>query len=101
MNNRGEAVLYRSGAFNEFYIPERMMGGIQRYVDYGVQPGSFLTAVICNDFVGACQHADDENIRNLPAYAAYFYNEVPHNARGSAERMAEWTEAREAERQRE
>jgi len=85
--------------YGEFYIPDRMMGGIRRYVDHGIKPGSFLTAVICNDFVRACGTADDENLRNLPAYADYFYNEVPGNVWGSKEKMDAWVLKKEKERE--
>ena len=84
--------------FMGFYIPERMIGGIKRYVEHGIPPGLFLTAVICNDFVRACETADDENIKNLPAYAYYFYNEVPGGIWGSKAKMEAWVAKKERER---
>ena len=76
--------------FLDFYIPERMMPGIQRYINEGIPPGGFLTAVIENNLSGACGRADDENIRNLPAYASYFYNEAPSHCWGSPKKMENW-----------
>jgi len=76
--------------FNEFYIPERMMAGIRLYVDHGVPPGGFLTAVLENDLSGAVGHADAENLRNLPAYVTYLYNEVPAACWGSPAKVAAW-----------
>ena len=76
--------------FREFYIPERMMGGIRRYIEHGIPPGDFLTAVICNDLKEAIGRADDENIKNIPAYVAYFYNEAPAPCWGSIELMQSW-----------
>ena len=76
--------------FREFYIPERMMPGIERYVQDRVMPGSFLQAVISNDLRLACANADEENLRNLPAYIAYFYNEAPSGCWGSREKMLYW-----------
>ena len=35
--------------FRHQTIPEHMRGGIERYVNHGIPPGSFLTAIICND----------------------------------------------------
>jgi len=78
--------------FREFRIPARMIGAIQRYVDEGIPPGDFLQAVICNDLVGAVSKADDENVRNLPAYVGYFYNKAPSICWGSAEKMGDWIE---------
>lgn len=76
-----------------FYIPQRMMSGIKKYVEYGVKPGSFLSAIICNDLKTAVGKADGENIRNLPAYVAYFYNETPGECWGSRTAFKAWIQA--------
>ncbi len=76
--------------FQDFYIPERMMPGIQRYIEERILPGNFLTAVICNNLKHAVMYADDENIRNLPAYASYFYSKAPIECWGSEEKMKAW-----------
>lgn len=78
--------------FRSFYIPERVMGAIQRYIEEGCPPGHFLTAVICNDLQEACGRADDENLANLPAYVSYFYNKAPASCWGSPQKMAAWIE---------
>jgi len=77
-------------SFRNFYIPERMMDGIRLYIDRGIEPGSFLTAIICNDLREAVGRADDENIGNIPAFVSYFYNEAPSPCWGSPERMDAW-----------
>jgi hypothetical protein len=71
-------------------IPERMRGGIVRYVENGIKPGSFLYAVICNDLMLAVGKADYENIRLLPAYARLLYQYFPPGSHGSAERAKLW-----------
>lgn len=76
--------------FKDFYIPDRMQGAIHRYINNGIRPGSFLEAVICNDLFTAVGKADEENLENLPAYAAYFYNEAPSACWGSKEKMEAW-----------
>lgn len=76
--------------FMEFYIPDRMMGGIERYVNDHIKPGDFLCAIICNDLKEAVGKADEENMANLPAFVAYFYNETPFNCWGSKERLEAW-----------
>ena len=82
--------------FREWTIPSHMMEGIQRYIEHGIPPGDFLTAVITNDFQGAVGRADDENQHHLPAYAAYFYNEAPSECWGSDEKMIAWIEMKRA-----
>lgn len=39
--------------------------------------GSFLTAILANDLVGAVGHADDVNIKILGEYTHFLYNEMP------------------------
>lgn len=76
--------------YSGYVIQDHMLEAIQRYVDYGIPPGGFLTAVICNDFSEAVGRADSTNVANLPAFAAYFYNEVPSDCHGSLELMENW-----------
>ena len=71
-------------------IPERMRGGITRYIEHGIPPGDFLTAVICNDLREACARADDENRYLLWDYVRFFYNYTPTGCWGSPEKMKVW-----------
>jgi len=79
-----------SYVFQGFYIPPRMNGGLKRYVLDGVRPGQFLEAVISNDLRESVGRADDENMRNLPAYAAFLYNYFPAGSWGSPQAMEKW-----------
>jgi len=76
--------------FRDYYIPERMMGGLTRYVQDRILPGDFLAAVISNDLARAVGCADEENLKNLPAYVAWLYNKAPMNCWGSREAMGAW-----------
>jgi hypothetical protein len=76
--------------FRSFYIPERMMPGLQRYIENHVPPGDFLREVICNNLRGAIGRADDENLVNLPAYVAFLYNQAPDGCWGSKEKYEAW-----------
>lgn len=75
---------------NVMIIPERMMAGIGRYVQFGTQPGHFLTALIKNDLRETINRADDSNILILPAYIGYFYNETDPRCWGSPAKMHAW-----------
>ena len=77
--------------FRQWHIPARMMGGLERWIKHGKLPGDFLCAVLRNDLMVACQIADDENLANLPAYAAYLYNEAPSQCHGSLEKVRAWS----------
>ncbi len=82
--------------FRGFFIPEYMMGPLQRYIKERSPVGDFLTAVICNDLKGAVDRADDTNLANIPAYVGYLYNEAPSGCWGSQEAMARWLEGEQA-----
>jgi hypothetical protein len=76
--------------FRGAVIPERMCGGLERYLEQHVPPGDFLEAVLCNDLTEACSRADDENMGLLPVYVAYLYNYAPGRAWGSREKFEAW-----------
>jgi hypothetical protein len=73
-----------------FYIPDYMMDGVIRYIEDGVEPGGFLSAVLVNDLTGAVAHADDVNMRNLPAYVRFFYNHCPSACWGNRDKVTAW-----------
>jgi len=77
-------------SFRTFYIPERMMYGLERYIEGHIKPGGFLSAVLKNDLCGAINHADDENIQNLPAYIGFLYNQAPSLCWGSEKKFKDW-----------
>ena len=60
--------------FRGYHIPEYMQQGINLYIENGIRPGDFLTAVICNDLKMTYLYADDTNFHNIPAYVNFFYN---------------------------
>lgn len=75
-------------------IPLHMMESLKRYIEQRIQPGHFLTAVLENNLKEAVGRADDVNIRLLPEYIAYPYNEAPGLCWGSPERVRTWLKAR-------
>lgn len=79
-------------SFDEYYlgIPEHIRAGMGRYVRHGVQPGSFLTAVVCNNLAGALAHGDRSCTANLRLIVDWFYNEVPASCWGTPEKMKAW-----------
>ncbi len=73
-------------------LPEHMREGVQRYIELGVPPGRFLSAVICNDLKNSFALADDVNRTRLFDIVSFFYNQVPANCWSSIERMKAWQE---------
>ena len=73
-------------------LPKHMREGAQLYVEHGKLSGSFLTAILENDFVGAASNADDINLMFLHEWALWLYNDAPVFAWGSKEKVAAWIE---------
>ncbi len=76
--------------FRGMTIPPRMMGSLHAYVDHGHRTGGFLYAVLTNDLRRACETADDENMRIIPAYVAWLYTSAPSPCWGDPERVDAW-----------
>lgn len=76
------------------FLPEHIMPALQRYIDHGYQPGSFLTSVLCNDLKGAISNADHMSLAGLPALVSYIYNNCPIECWGSEENMISYMQER-------
>lgn len=75
-------------------IPPHMMEALLRYRDQHIPVGDFLQSVICNDLSGAVATADDINIKIIPIYVRWFYNEAPSLSWGSKEAYDLWLSKR-------
>ena len=82
---RGEAEM------NEF-IPEHMHNVLKLYIERGVPPGSFMSAVICNDLSGAMGRADHINQHRIFDIVKWFYNYAPIDCWGNEDKYHGWLE---------
>lgn len=73
-------------------IPSHLMGAIDRYIEHGLPPGGFLTAVITNDLAGAFNRADNLSKEYLEDIVTYFWNYTPARCWGSLTNLREWME---------
>lgn len=71
-------------------IPGYMEYALWLYIENGIIPGSFLTAVLSNNLMGALGKADEVNQRALHAYGRFLYNRAPCGCYGSPEAVAAW-----------
>jgi hypothetical protein len=74
------------------WIPEHMIGALSRYVFDGLQPGSFLEAVLSNDLRRAAERADEYNRDNIVNWVTLLYNYVPASCWGSPEKYHQWVD---------
>jgi hypothetical protein len=76
--------------FHGMKIPDYMADGLIRYVEDGIPPGDFLTAVLENDLSEAIGRADEANIKVIPAYVFWLYNYAPIGCWGSKAKVKSW-----------
>jgi hypothetical protein len=63
---------------------------MQRWIEAGIQPGSFLSSVIANDLKEAFRCADDQNAAGMRGIVSWFYNQCPMTAWGSVAKAEAW-----------
>ena len=73
-------------------IPEHMQGAMKRYLFQGLQPGSFLEAVLTNNLSEAFRRADDININRIADYVRFLTWHAPAACWGSEEAYSRWVE---------
>ena len=67
-----------------------MRDGARSYIENGFDPGSFQTAVICNDLYAAVGHADKINLSRIRDHVDFWLSEAPRSCLGSPEAMGLW-----------
>ena len=73
-------------------LPRHLQGGVKRYIEKGIPPGGFLTAVITNNLRLAIGHADPTSLAALTDIVQFFHNESPSDCWGTPEKMKLWME---------
>jgi hypothetical protein len=71
-------------------IKPSIIESLDRYVNHGIEPGSFLRAVLENDLMEAFGRADIENRATLFEICEYVYNELPFSCHGSPAKVKAW-----------
>jgi hypothetical protein len=71
-------------------LPERCREGIRRWIEEGILPGSFLRAVLSNDFMAAVCRADDFNRPHLVDFAHFLHGYAPSGCFGSPDVLQTW-----------
>ena len=81
-------------AMKERAVPEHIREGLARHVVHHAPTGSFLTAVLENDLVGALLRADAVNRWAIHDIVAFIYNDCPSPCWGSPAKVKAWLAAR-------
>lgn len=64
----------------------------REYVVNGRHPGGFMRNVLENRFTEAVGSADTMNRKYLVEWSMWLYNDIPHKAWGSREKVEAWIE---------
>lgn len=76
--------------FEDYEIPEHMRQSLIYYVLEGLEPGSFMSAVLSNDLAESVGRADHINREKLFNYVQFIYNVMPSESWGSSEKIFSW-----------
>lgn len=90
-NDDGSYEVRRQGQI--YRIRPMMVSSLKQYVEEGRPLGGFLTEIVSNNFAGACGKADDDNFKNIQAYAYFLFNEMPMRSWGSKDTYKSWIES--------
>src|SRR5438093_1042377 len=71
-------------------LPERLQGGMQRYIENKIELGGFLKAVLSNDLYGTFSYADSDMRSELYNIIRWLYNEAPGGCWGSVMNYKSW-----------
>lgn len=78
-----------TGKIDYASIPQHMVEQAKMYIEHGIDPGSFLSAVLCNDLFEALCCADDINILSIGSYKNFLLT-IPMAAKGSYQAFDKW-----------
>jgi hypothetical protein len=71
-------------------LPQSLRRGMRRYIEDGVLPGGFLTAVLEDSLSQAMGRADEENRERLYDIVSFIYHEAPGMCWGSPAKVKAW-----------
>jgi transcriptional regulator len=76
---------YKQGDIDNMKIPILTLQGLNNYLNFGIEAGDFLKAVLCNDLKQVCARADIHNRYALFDIVQFLYNKAPIGSWGSEE----------------
>jgi len=78
--------------FNAWQVDDEYSLPVTNYLVHGLNPGSFFTSVLANDFAGAMTHSHPLNtISGLKNLALWLKDQAPPAAWGSYRKVSVWT----------
>ena len=79
-------------------IPQPLLNSLELYVERGVLPGGFLSAVLRNDLSEALSYASDSSLTCIRTIHMFIYNCAPGFCWHSPEKVEAWHDLTDEER---
>lgn len=76
--------------YERYSVPEHTRVALEDYFFYGYEPGSFVTAVLCNDLMGTVNRCDHINRECIVDIAKWIMHNAPSSSWGSKQAVANW-----------
>jgi hypothetical protein len=76
--------------FKGYGMPKHTRQCLENYFYHGLQPGSFMAAMLRGDYEFAINLADELNRRNIDEIRRFIEEQIPEEIRGSDARMRAW-----------
>lgn len=88
--------------WDRYEVSEQIKQGLENYLFYGIEPGGFLTAVICNDLSNAVRRGDFHNRKDqsLHSLISFMDHKLPSGCWGSRQAYKEWMADEDGDRTR-
>lgn len=77
-------------ALADSVVPTHLQPGLLLWVEKGVRPGGFLSAVLSNDLFVAAQRGDELSFIGLPALCRFLTKHAPEGSFGSPQFYRNW-----------
>lgn len=79
-------------ALTDSVVPTHLQSGLLRWVEEGIRPGGFLSAVLSNDLLSAASRGDELSLVGLPVLCRFLATHAPAGSFGSPKAFANWPE---------
>jgi hypothetical protein len=76
--------------FTGYSVPQHTRLCLENYFYHGLQPGSFITAMLRGDYEFAVNLADHENYHSIDEIRRFIEEQIPNDIRGSDRNMTSW-----------
>lgn len=77
-------------ALADSVVPTHLQQRLRRWVEEGIRPGGFLSAVLANDLMAAASRGDELSLVGLPVLCRFLREHAPEGSFGSPRVVENW-----------